>query len=116
MKRCISFTACFLHVPRPVKKLNKNKQNRKIFDSYYLTVLRINFSYLLYRLKHSDGVYLQVLTLSALIFLLHDLQADWILELVSQNSTIIGVVGWVDLTDPKVTVHLRILIDHNLIH
>lgn len=57
-----------------------------------------------------------MLKLSTLIFLLHDLQADWILELVSQNSTIIGVIGWVDLTDPKVTVHLRILIDDNLIH
>jgi len=36
------------------------------------------------------------------LFLLHDWQADWILELANQNSTIIGVIGWVDLTDPKV--------------
>ena len=40
--------------------------------------------------------------LSTLLFLLYDLQADWILELANQNSTIIGVVGWVDLTDPQV--------------
>ena len=42
--------------------------------------------------------------LSTLLFLLHDLQSDWILELANQNSTIIGVVGWVDLTDPQVNI------------
>jgi len=33
-------------------------------------------------------------------------ETDWILELANQNSTIIGVIGWVDLTDPKVDVIL----------
>ncbi|XP_020610380.1 uncharacterized protein LOC110048960 isoform X2 [Orbicella faveolata] len=33
-------------------------------------------------------------------------ETDWILELASENSTVIGVVGWVDLTDPKVDVIL----------
>ena len=42
------------------------------------------------------------LSTTILLFLLHDWQADWIMELANQNSTIIGVIGWVDLTDPKV--------------
>lgn len=29
-------------------------------------------------------------------------ETDWILEVAKESSTIVGVVGWVDLTDPKV--------------
>ncbi|XP_078342485.1 L-fucono-1,5-lactonase-like [Oculina patagonica] len=39
-------------------------------------------------------------------------ETDWILELAKQNSTICGVVGWVDLTDPKLDVILDNYMKH----
>lgn len=33
-------------------------------------------------------------------------ETDWILEKATQSSTIVGIIGWVDLTDPEVDVIL----------
>ena len=41
-------------------------------------------------------------TLSSLTLHKFVQNADWILEKATQSSTIVGIIGWVDLTDPEV--------------
>lgn len=39
-------------------------------------------------------------------------ETDWILEVAKESSTIVGIVGWVDLTDPKVDAILDNYMKH----
>lgn len=41
-------------------------------------------------------------------------ETDWILEVAQNTSTIVGIIGWVDLTDPKVDVVLDKYMKHKI--
>ena len=42
--------------------------------------------------------------MSRLKFIYDFFETDWILEVAKESSTIVGIVGWVDLTDLKVNL------------